>query len=85
MYGKGRAGQYKGETRCYLRADVDECVRTFPDVEFGGMSGFDGHPRPVVVAAVVGSLRRITLKSGDVRISAPADALALDARAAGTR
>jgi hypothetical protein len=54
------------------------------DVDFGGMSGFDERLR-TVVALRVGSLGRITLKSGEVRISAPADALALDARAAGTR
>jgi hypothetical protein len=54
------------------------------DVDFGGMSGFDERLR-TVVALRVGSLRRMNPKSGDVRISAPAEALALDARAASTR
>ncbi len=42
------------------------------------------HPRTVVEVGVR-SLRRINPKSGEVRFSASADALALESRATGTR
>jgi hypothetical protein len=31
--------------RCCLRAEVNECLRWFPDVELSGTSGFHGHQR----------------------------------------
>jgi len=61
--------------------------RTYPMVSGRRVENsiwFDGHTR-TLVALGVGSLRRMNPKSGEVRIFAPADALALDARAAGTR
>ncbi len=54
------------ETRCHLRAEVDECIRRFPDVELSPMSGVCGHPRTSVVLGV-GSLGRFTPKSGEGR------------------
>ena len=30
------------------RAEVNECIRWFPDVDLSGMSGFCGHPRTSV-------------------------------------
>ena len=55
---------------CFLRADVNEFIRRFPDVYLSGMSGFRGHPR-TCVALGVGSLRRITPKSGEGRCRFP--------------
>jgi hypothetical protein len=43
---------------------VNECIRRFPDVDVSGMAEFDKRLR-TVVALRVGSLRRITPKSGD--------------------
>jgi hypothetical protein len=47
------------EIRCYLRAEVDGCIRGFPNVDLTGMSGFYGNPRTSVVLGV-GSTRRPT-------------------------
>ena len=68
----------------YPTAEVYDYIRCSSDVDLSDMFGFDAHPRTGVEVGV-GSLPRMNPKSGDVRISAPADALALDARAAGTR
>lgn len=43
--------------RCYLRAEVNECARWFPDVELSGTSGLYKHPRTVMVDGVVTSAR----------------------------
>jgi hypothetical protein len=50
------------EIRSYLRAEVNEYIRWFPDVDSSGLSGFHEHPR-TSVAVGVGSSQPITLKS----------------------
>jgi hypothetical protein len=40
------------EIRWCLRADINECVRKFPDVDFSGMSGPDEGLRTVVALGV---------------------------------
>jgi hypothetical protein len=44
--------------RCELRADVNECIRSFPDANLSGVSGCDGHLRSSVAVGVGSSLRR---------------------------
>ncbi len=55
--------------RCYLRAEANECIRRFPNVELTGVSGIYGRSRTVVEVGVV-SFLRITPTSTHVRISA---------------
>jgi hypothetical protein len=48
------------EIRCHLRADVNERIRWFPDVDLSGMSGICGHPRTSLAFKVGSSKRRKT-------------------------
>jgi hypothetical protein len=44
--------------RCCLRAEVNECLRWFPDVELSGTSGFHGHQR-IFLDVGVGSFKQL--------------------------
>ncbi len=45
------------EVRCYLRAEANECIRRFPNVELTGVSGIYGRSRTVVDLGVGSSSR----------------------------
>jgi hypothetical protein len=51
-------GHPRCKIRCQFRANVDEHIRSFPDVDSNGMSGFGGHLRTFLALGVGSSRRR---------------------------
>jgi hypothetical protein len=55
--GVSRAGPWdfrrsEGVSSGVTRADINKCIRRFPDIDISGMSGFNGHLRTSVALGV---------------------------------